>query len=152
MTRLKMWLVRIGYRLAQIYWFIFRPHYRGAKIVLTYQDQVLLIRHTYGPYYWTFPGGKIEKDEEPEQAVRREVKEELGINLDKVVSTGSFTLDSNDFKHDEIFTFWAELKSKDFIADPVEIAEVKWYPKDEFPLGLGKNAKQIYQQYLNSQL
>ena len=31
--------------------------------------------------YWEFPGGKVEQDENPENAVKREIKEELGIEI-----------------------------------------------------------------------
>jgi len=36
------------------------------------------------PYagYWEFPGGKIELGESPAQAVRREAREELGVEID----------------------------------------------------------------------
>ena len=45
------------------------------------------------PLMWEFPGGKIEKGELPEDALKREIKEELNINI-------------------EIITFICEAKSK----------------------------------------
>ena len=45
-------------------------------------DQILISKrpakkHLSG--YWEFPGGKVEKNEKPENAIIREVKEELNI-------------------------------------------------------------------------
>jgi 8-oxo-dGTP diphosphatase len=52
-----------------------------AAIILK-NDTVLITRRKPDeklPGYWEFPGGKIEKDETPQQCIERELFEELGI-------------------------------------------------------------------------
>lgn len=51
---------------------------------LIWQDGAVLVgqrtRHQTMPLKWEFPGGKIEEGEQPRDAMRRELEEELGIN------------------------------------------------------------------------
>lgn len=51
---------------------------------LIVQSDKLLVcqrtRHQTMPLKWEFPGGKIEEGEQPRDALRRELEEELGIN------------------------------------------------------------------------
>jgi|GEM_PF-2214040 len=54
-------------------------------ILMNPAGQLLLGRRPAGKYMpglWEFPGGKIEAGENPEEAGRRELKEELGVNID----------------------------------------------------------------------
>ncbi len=54
----------------------------GAGVVfINARQQVLLVNPTYKPT-WELPGGAVEHDESPRDAARREVGEELGLNID----------------------------------------------------------------------
>jgi 8-oxo-dGTP diphosphatase len=56
---------------------------KQVAAALIWQDGKLLIcqrtRHQAMPLKWEFPGGKIEPGEQPRDALRRELEEELGI-------------------------------------------------------------------------
>lgn len=58
------------------------PRKRIAAGVLFFDatGRVLLVEPTYKPY-WEIPGGAVEADESPRDAVVRELKEELGLSL-----------------------------------------------------------------------
>lgn len=57
---------------------------RAVVGIIQRNNKVLIAQRPIGkPYsgYWEFPGGKIELQESPEQALIRELHEELGINV-----------------------------------------------------------------------
>jgi ADP-ribose pyrophosphatase YjhB (NUDIX family) len=74
---------RLIYKSNKLLWKLFRPTTVGARIILAKDDSVLLVKHTYHDS-WYLPGGRVNKGETFEQALRREVKEELGAELLKL--------------------------------------------------------------------
>ena len=54
-----------------------------ACVAILNEGKILMVRQTYrGSTFWTFPGGSIEPDETPQQAAIREVKEEVGLDVE----------------------------------------------------------------------
>jgi 8-oxo-dGTP pyrophosphatase MutT (NUDIX family) len=55
-----------------------QPYAAAGVLFFDAEDRVMLLRTTYKPD-WEIPGGSIQPGETPSEAVRREVREELGI-------------------------------------------------------------------------
>lgn len=117
--------------LATAYWFLFRPKMAGAKIILTRGSEILFVVQTYVTGY-RLPGGGINKGEVPEEAIRREVREELGITLGDITYLDSFFTDA-EYKRDTVYVFTAELPEEPLTLDDVEIASVHWFHSDNLP-------------------
>ncbi len=70
-----------------------------AAALINDNDEVLLAQRPKGkrlPGKWEFPGGKVEKDESPESALVRELREELGIHV-KIADLEPFWFLSHDY-------------------------------------------------------
>jgi 8-oxo-dGTP pyrophosphatase MutT (NUDIX family) len=72
--------LRLAFRLMRLWWFLRRPPYDGALVALWHGGRILLIRHSYRDLLG-LPGGGIGRREAPEAAARRELLEEVGIEL-----------------------------------------------------------------------
>src|SRR3954462_11119258 len=97
-------LYKLLYRGLRVYWFVFRPKVRGARCLIESNGRFLLIRQTYGDMLWTLPGGLIKSSETPEDAIRREVREERGLELSQLLSLGVFT-DTKEYARDTVNCF-----------------------------------------------
>jgi ADP-ribose pyrophosphatase YjhB (NUDIX family) len=122
--------------------FVFPQRGRGAKCVLMDGGQALLVCHTYGPPRWDFPGGGVRRHEEPEQAVLRELREELGVSVEHptllAVRGGP-----GRFAGKEISYFAAAVRDPAIVSDPVEIAAVCWIDPAAPPAPLGWNVTEM---------
>jgi 8-oxo-dGTP pyrophosphatase MutT (NUDIX family) len=132
---------RLAYRVLSAVWLVRPPRGRGAKGLLTNAGQVLLVRHTYGPHEWELPGGGSRRGEAPIATLRRELREELGVDIADPASLGAVN-GPGRYSGNRVSYFTAELPARDVVRDPVEIAEVAWFDPASPPLRLGWYAAQ----------
>ena len=108
------------------------PRIAPAIIVLVRRgDEALLARNARAkmPFYSTL-AGFVEIGESLEETVAREVKEEVGIEVDRVRYFGSQPW---PFPHSLMVGFNAEWRAGDVTADGVEIFDAKWFRADALP-------------------
>ena len=77
---------------------------------------------------WEFPGGKIEECETPQEALVREIKEELETEIIVGDLIDTIEYDYPTF-HLSMDCFWSEIVSGDLVLTEHEAA--KWLAKDE---------------------
>ena len=103
---------------------------RVVAAVIRKDDKIFATQRGYGEFKdgWEFPGGKIEEGETPEQALTREIKEELDteIQVGKLIDTIEY--DYPKF-HLSMDCFWCEIMQGGLELKEHEAA--RWLSKEE---------------------
>jgi len=119
-------IYRFSYPAAVLGWFLVRPRVRAAACIVDYEGRFLLVRHTYGDRdKWGIPGGHVERGEDLVAAARREIREEVGLNLGELqhVTDLKFT---DHYKSVHLTVYRATATSSAVVIDRGEIAESQW--------------------------
>ena len=113
---------------------------RVVAAVIRDGNRIFATQKGYGNYkgWWEFPGGKIEDGETPQQALKREIEEELDTEIEVGKLISSVEYDYPEF-HLSMDCFWCTVVSGKLTLKEAEDARwltkedlfsVKWLPAD----------------------
>ncbi len=108
------------------------PHLYPAVIVLVHDgDRVLLARKAgWAPGRYGLVAGFVDNGESLESAVRREVKEEVGVEVDDIQYVGS---QNWPFPSQLMVGFLARYAGGEVVVDHEELEDAGWFPRDALP-------------------
>ncbi|MEL6605807.1 MAG: A/G-specific adenine glycosylase [Cyanobacteria bacterium J06614_10] len=128
------------------------PHKQiGVAVIIDGDGNILIDRRKQEGLLgglWEFPGGKIEPGESQEDCVRREIQEELGIDIE--VGSKLITID-HTYTHFKVTLNVFNCKHLSGEPKPIECDEVRWVTLDEideypFPKANGQIIEAMRQQ------
>ena len=118
-----------------------RKSIRVVAAVIRRDDRIFATQKGYGNYkgWWEFPGGKIEAGESPEDALKREIREELDTEISVQDLIAEIEYDYPEF-HMDMKCYWCTVISGSLVLKEAEDARwltkkelfsVKWLPADK---------------------
>lgn len=118
-----------------------------AAVIFNEKGEILLLNHILRPFSsWGIPGGFVEAGEQPETAIRREICEETGLELEDIEMLRVRTIK----RHVEILfqargIGLASVKSR-------EITAAEWFAPEALPEDLSRVQKLLIAQVLNKEI
>lgn len=118
-----------------------------AAVIFDEDDKVLLLEHILRPRWnWAIPGGFIESGEQPETAIRREIKEETNLELENLQMIRVRTIN----RHVEIL-FRANARGEIKLKKS-EITDSGWFAIDHVPEKMSSLQKSLIEKVLNREI
>ena len=130
-------LLRAAYAVRHRFRRVIRPRLRGVSVIVSDDaDRVLLVRHSYGSGSWSLPGGGCGRRERPDHAARREIREELTLELDALDLVATFEETISGAPH-TAYVFTA-IAAGEVRRDNREIIASGYFAMDDLPHPLNR--------------
>lgn len=119
----------------------------AGAVVVDEGGRVLLLNHVFRVGSgWGIPGGFMEKGEQPEEALRRELREEIGLELERAEIALVRTL-SRPTQVEIIF----RCRPRGTHGErSFEIKSAEWFAPDRLPPGLSKDQRELIERVLGN--
>jgi 8-oxo-dGTP diphosphatase len=117
----------------------------AAGIVFDERGRVLLLKHRFrSGSGWGIPGGFVEAGEQPEEGLRRELLEEIGLELDsaELIHTRTFK------KPRQIEIIFRCRSRGTALPQSMEIRKAGWFTAAEIPEGLPQDQRRLIKDFL----
>jgi ADP-ribose pyrophosphatase YjhB (NUDIX family) len=119
----------------------------AGAVITDERGRVLLLNHVFrSGSGWGIPGGFIEKGEQPEAAIRRELREEIGLELERAELVFVRTL-KRPSQVEIIFRGRARGNTR---SQSVEIKSAEWFTLDKLPAGLPLDQRELIERALHN--
>ena len=128
----------------------------GALIVND-KNETLLIKRTSKSRneagFWSKPGGLVDFGETVEDAIKREIKEELGIEIELADYLGyTDHIISAEKQHWVAINYSAKIvNGEPRIMEPEKIDEIRWFKFNDLPEKMTQTTRESVQVYLKTQ-
>jgi ADP-ribose pyrophosphatase YjhB (NUDIX family) len=120
----------------------------AGAVVRDERGRILLLKHVFRKGSgWGIPGGFLKPGENPDDAIRREVREEIEAELDGVEVVFARTLAAQQ-QVEIIFRCTMRASAVTELTESFEIKRAQWFDADNFPPELGDDQRRIIRRVL----
>ena len=118
----------------------------AAAMLFDDERRILLLEHTFrSGRGWGVPGGFIGKGEQPEEALRRELREEVSIEIDEIEFLFTRTLG----KIGQVEMYYRARVIGEPKPSSFEIKRAQWFALNDLPPGISKDQRRLIERAIS---